>query len=261
MYSGHIASRPARYDELLTEHLPELLATFDTPPAWWFHRHRVLSRPDEDQHLALYLHLSDPLAYGPAAQRRHDWDAALRTGRLLSHWTLASYEPQEGRYGHGPAMDAAHAVFAADSAAAVAQIRLSTAEEIDPRALAAASMTELATHFFPLPGEGLEWLGHHVERGSGPLDRSLRDTAFALTDAPDHLEGTELGHAWESRAAAPTAYHARLAGHRDPATVLRSLLHQHHIRAVSVNPEVESVTTRLTRACALSRIARTKAAE
>ncbi|MFG3116713.1 lantibiotic dehydratase [Streptomyces sp. NPDC048197] len=78
---AQLFGHPDRYDELLTEHLPELLATFDTPPAWWFHRHRVLSRPDEDQHLSLHLHLPGPLAYGPAAERLHDTPSGRRSPR------------------------------------------------------------------------------------------------------------------------------------------------------------------------------------
>lgn len=257
---AQLFGHPVRYDELLTGHLASLLAAFDTPPACWFHRHRVLARPDDDQYLALYLHLPNSQAYGSTAERLHNWAAELRNRHLLSHLTLATYEPQEGRYGHGPAMDAAHALFAADSAAALAQLRLSAGSGTDPRALAAASMTDLVTCFFPTPDEGLRWLVHHLERGNGPLDRTLRDAAFALTDQPAQTDGAGLSLAWKNRAVALAAYRSRLAEQRDPASVVRSLLHLHQVRAVGVDPEAEQVTTRLARACALRRTARTRTA-
>ncbi|MGR6919381.1 hypothetical protein ACU635_34525 [[Actinomadura] parvosata] len=51
--------------------------------------------------------------------------------------------------------------------------------------------------------------------------------------------------------AALAAYHRTLAQQRDPATVLRTLLHDHHVRALGVNPEFEKITGRLARAAAL----------
>lgn len=57
--------------------------------------------------------------------------------------------------------------------------------------------------------------------------------------------------AWRTRAVALAAYREDLAVQREPLTVLRSLLHLHHIRAVGVDPALERVTGRLARACAL----------
>ena len=36
---------------------------------WWVRRHRDMSRPEADQHLALYLRLASPDSYGPVAAR------------------------------------------------------------------------------------------------------------------------------------------------------------------------------------------------
>jgi lantibiotic biosynthesis protein len=198
------------------------------------------------------------MAYGEVAERLHDWSAALRARSLISGLTLATYEPQEGRYGYGSAMTAAHAVFAADSAASLAQIRMAAATETAPHALAAASMVDLVTSLFASPDDGLEWFVRDLERDHGRLDRALRDTAFELTAQPSiltaRLGGAEVASAWEDRAVALATYRECLAVQRDPSTVVRSPLHLHHVRALGVSPEDERVTNRLARACALRRI-------
>ncbi|MGP4115291.1 lantibiotic dehydratase [Streptomyces sp. 4N509B] len=263
---AHLRAHPARFDEILTEHLPHLIDAFAPPPQWWFSRRRALPRPDADQHLALSIRLPEPDAYGQAAEHLHTWAARLRRQRLASHLTLATYEPQTGRYGHGPAMDAAQAVFAADSAAALAQIRMAASGDTHPQALTAASLVDLATRFTPTLDDGLAWLVRHLPQHHGPLDRTLRDQALhlvaprapgaALHSLPD---GDTVAHAWQARAAALAAYREQLAAQRDPLSVLGSLLHLHHVRALDVNADLERVTGRLTRACALRDTVRSRA--
>ena len=51
------------------------------------------------------------------------------------------------------------------------------------------------------------------------------------------------------------AYCRVLAEQRDPVAVLRTLLHEHHVRAVGVDPAFEKETGRLARAAALRRLA------
>ncbi|MEK8142383.1 thiopeptide-type bacteriocin biosynthesis protein [Streptomyces sp. M10(2022)] len=124
MLLAQLHAHPRRYDEILSRHLPCLLAAFDEqPPAWWFTRHREMARPDADQRLDLTLHLP-PEAYGTAAQYIRTWADNLHRLGLSSGLILAPYQPQTGRFGRAAAMDAAHQVFAADSAAALAQIQL-----------------------------------------------------------------------------------------------------------------------------------------
>ncbi|MFE4666632.1 lantibiotic dehydratase [Streptomyces sp. NPDC056716] len=255
---ARIHAHPDRFDEILTEHLPALVGSFDAHPQWWFSRHRATPRPDSDQHLALSLFLPDPAAYGSAAEQVHDWAHGLRRRRLLAQLTLATYHPPTGRYGHGTTMDAAHAVFAADSSAAVAQID-ATLGGTDAQALAAASMVGIATHFAPTTDEGLHWLAQELPKEQGPLDRALRDRALELADSFDDAFLSSPGAeavAWQRRAAALTAYRAELSAQRDPFTVLGSLLHLHHLRALGIGPDRERITGRLARACALRQTAR-----
>ncbi|MFI8811363.1 MULTISPECIES: lantibiotic dehydratase [unclassified Streptomyces] len=261
--ASNLGAHPARYNEVLTSHLPDLVGSLPQPTTWWFRRHREMARPDAEQHLALYLLLPGPGAYGPALQQIHDWAAKLRDKRLLAHLSLSTYEPQTGRFGHGDAMDAAHDVFAADSAAALAQILMTENTGIQAQALAAASMVDLAARFAELPEQGLEWLVRHLPQHHGPLDPLLRDQAlhlFSLREGPPSAgEFPEWEHvvaAWQLRAAALAAYRDRLADQQEPLSVLRSLLHQHHGRALSVDPADERATDRLVRACARRHTAR-----
>lgn len=257
---AQLFGHPARHNEVLTQHLPALLNTFGSEgvSVWWFRRHRELARPDADQHLALYLALPDPGAYGQAAAHLAAWADRLRRSRLLAGMSLATYEPQVGRYGHGPALDAAHAVFAADSATALAQIHSTEKAGLSPQAMAAGSMTDLAAAFAPAAGQGLEWLVREIPHESGPLDRSLRDQALNLADLRRTLStlpgGEAVSATWQARTDALADYRKHLTD-RDPLTVLRSLLHLHHVRSVGVDPDQEKVTNRLVRACAQRHVA------
>lgn len=262
MYA-QLHGHPARQDELLTEHLPRLIADIAAATGpdlrWWFRRHREMRRPDADQYLALYLLLPATAGYGATAERLSGWVEDLLRARLLAHLTLATYEPQTGRYGYGPALDAAHGLFAADSAAALAQIRAAVGGRHPGLALAAASIVDLtAAVTGSLPGS-CAWLIRELPHRTGLLDPAMRDAAFALTlDTVDH----SVADAWRDRAHAAAAYRAALtAQHHDPQTVLRSLLHYHHVRALGVDPDHERVTERLARACALRMTARQPVSE
>jgi MFS family permease len=65
--------------------------------------------------------------------------------------------------------------------------------------------------------------------------------------------GDLVADTWQRRATALATYRTQLNQQgRAPATVLRSLLHGHHLRAVAADPTVERTTERLARACALA---------
>ncbi|MGW3562774.1 lantibiotic dehydratase [Streptomyces sp. NPDC000941] len=253
---AQLHAHPQRFGEILTGHLPGLLAQFTDPPQWWFRRHRDTTRPDSDLHLALYLHLPTPDDYGAVSAILHDWADTLHEQRLASRLELATYQPQSGRYGHGPALDAAHTVFAADSAACVAQIRITSDDSHTGHALTAASMYDLATQFTGDADQAADWLTRHLPHEHGPLDRALLRQALALAH-PDGMGlrsipgGPEVAAAWQDRAVTLHMYRDQLTKQRDPDTVLMSLLHQHYIRALPVDPDRERLTGRLVRACAL----------
>ncbi len=256
---AQLYGNPSRFDEILTEHLPALITAFGAEtPRWWFRRHRQLRHPEVDQYLALYLHLAEPSVYGSAAERLSEWAKKLRGDKLVSHLALVSHEPQFGRYGHGLAMDRAQDVFAADSSAAIAQINTAVRTGGSSQTLAAASLVDLAVRFTGSADAGLSWLVRELPQERGWLDPALRHRALELADPGGEWttvrslpDGTDVVAAWETRGAALAAYREELAEQRDPLTVLPSLLHGHHNRAVSVDTAIERITGRLARICAL----------
>lgn len=261
---AQVYGHPARYDDILTGHLPALFNGFDNDvPVWWFRRHREMAHPDRDQHLDLYLRLPTPDRYGQAAAVIADWAATLRAAGLVSHLQLGTYQPQTGRYGHGTAMTAAEDVFAADSAAAIAQLTAATRAGTAVEAIAAAGLFDLARSYAATPADGARWLLDAVTQGHGPLDRHVRDDALRLADPLTGwgaMRATPGGDAviaaWQQRRAALATYRRHLGGNPDTLVVLRSLLHEHHVRVVGVDPARERVTHRLARAAALRQLVR-----
>ncbi|GHE98132.1 hypothetical protein GCM10017776_13870 [Streptomyces griseoluteus] len=254
---AQLHAHPRRYDEILSHHLPHLLAAFgDEPPTWWFTRHREMARPDADQHLDLTLHLP-PDAHGAGARRVRTWADSLHRTGLASGLVLAPYQPQTGRFGSEATMDTAHQVFAADSAAALAQIQLTErTDAFAPQALAAASALRLVTPLAPDSAAAEEWLVRNLPQGTGRLSRTLRSQVlelasqngtYALAALPG---GPQVTEAWRSRTAAVHTYRTVLTSEREPLDVARSLLHQHHVRALGVDPRAEETTIRLVRTAA-----------
>lgn len=260
---AQLVGNPARFDEILTGHLPRLIHDLHEingeVTAWWVWRHRDLIRPETDQHLAVFLRLTGPEHYGPVAARVAAFAAELETRGLPGQLTLAATPRHPARYGDGPALAAVEQVFATDTTAALAQISAAREAGIPAQALAAASMAHLAASFAPDPHTGCRALLACLRQEHGPLDRALRDHTLALA-SPDQayraaraLPGGEaVAAAWQARDTALTAYRRVLVGqHHDPGTVLRTLLHEHHVRAVGVDPTFETETGRLARAAAL----------
>ncbi|SFC57191.1 lantibiotic dehydratase [Streptomyces aidingensis] len=255
-----IYGHPERHPEFLTRHLPGFLAAWDSPPEWWFVPYR-----DPDPHLRLRLRLPHPDDWGAAVQRLGTWVAYLRRQGLARDLDLSTYRPETGRYGTGPAMDAAERVFITDSAAVIAQLTQTHATGTDAfhrQALTAASLVDLTTAFTGSTPAAARWLTENVSRSAAPtLARHIRQQAILLTDPRtknDTLHflpcGDQIRHHWEQRRTALTAYRARLteAGDTAPETVLASLLHMHHIRMAGIDEECERTCHRLARAAALA---------
>ncbi|RCG29469.1 lantibiotic dehydratase [Sphaerisporangium album] len=260
---AHLVGNPARFDDILTRHLPALVSEVaDLVTCWWVRRHRDMIRLDADQHLAVFLRLTDSRQYGPVAARLAALAAHLEARGLPAHLTLATYREQPGRYGEGAALTAAEQVFAADTRAAITQITMATSTGLSGQALAAASMAHLAAAFAPDRLIGYRTLVRHLEQQTGTLDRALRNQALDWSDPTGDYQavrtlpdGEAVAAAWQARDAVLADYHHALAQQRTPATVLRTLLHDHHVRALGVDPEFEKVTIRLTRAAAMRRLA------
>lgn len=243
----HLHTHPDRFDEILDHHVPQLLAALDQETMWWFTRHRHLDRPETGQHLALNLHIA-PADYATVAAAVHRWATELHHQHLLARLTLEPYRPQTGRYGAGAAMDAAHEVFATDSAAALAQIRLASHTPLTPQAVTAASLVDLAAHLLPSAEDAWRWLIDNTPAHGHP-ERTHRAEALQLCTPQG---GSDLTNAWAERGRTLAAYRKALTTeHHDPDTALRSLLHQHHVRALGDDPTAEAATLHLARTVAL----------
>ncbi|KFF98219.1 bacteriocin biosynthesis protein [Streptomyces scabiei] len=253
-----------RAPELLTVHLPRLLHDWGADaPTWWFTRYN-----DPDSHLRLRLRLPNPNAFGEAAQHVAAWANELRAEGLLQRVQWDTDEPETGRYGTGPTLDAAEQVFAADSAAALAQMALPIPDDLRP-AVTATSFVDLAEAFLGSPADGRAWLTTNLLKNDG--EATTRDVLSAAVHlsapGPDHaalraLPNSEhLVTTWARRRTALTAYRQALEAHgADPTAVLPSLLHMHHNRAAGIAPDSEAICRRLARAAALSWTAREEGA-
>jgi lantibiotic biosynthesis protein len=262
---AQLAGNPARFDELLAAHLPPLVDSLTSlgVTRWWARRHRDLIRLDADQHLSVFLHLGDlhvgdPAAFGAVAARLAQFAAGLHARGLPADLSFAPYHQHPARYGHGSALQAAEQVFAADTAAAIAQVRMADEAGVCAQAVAAASMAQLAAGFAADPPSGYRALLTCLKRHTEPADRALSDQARTLADPTGEFGnlralpgGEAVAAAWQVRHDALRPYHDSLLAQREPIGVLRTLLHEHHVRAVGVDPEFERQTGHLARAAAM----------
>lgn len=262
---ARLPGHPDRQTAVLTEHLPVLLdaltADLGGPPEWWFVRHT-----DPEPHLRLRVRLPRPAAFAVAAASIAGWAGQLSRSGLLAGLRFDTYRPETGRYGAGPALSAAETLFAADSAAAVAQLRLPDPDVV--RAATAASMLDLVTSFTGLD-KGMRWILDRTPRAvPTPPDRAVRERTVTLTGPAGRrdLAATPGGDlvltAWARRRAALTTYRAALTdgGVTDPDIVLPDLLHLHHTRAVGPSLDGEQACLHLARAAALALLARSRGA-
>jgi Lantibiotic biosynthesis dehydratase C-term len=114
------------------------------------------------------------------------WAGDLCVRRLCARFALDTYYPEVGRYGDGECMRAAEAVFAANSAVAIAQLR--HLPGIDPVALTVLGMLDIAAAFSGGLEQGTQWLaGRRLQPGRA-ADRATARTATTLArngDRPD----------------------------------------------------------------------------
>lgn len=253
-----------RVPELLTAHLPRLLGEWgDDAPSWWFTRYN-----DPDSHLRLRLHLTSPHAFGDTAQGVAAWAAELRGEGLIKRVQWDTDEPETGRYGTGPALQAAERFFSADSAAVLAQMTLDLPDTHRP-AVTAASFVDITSAFLGSTQVGRDWLTTTFPQANGgPVARDVVTAALRLCSPDGHQTalrdltgGDRVATAWTGRRHTLAAYRQALeASGTDPAAVLPSLLHLHHNRAAGIAPDAEATCRRLARAAALSWTRRTQGA-
>ncbi|TCJ34566.1 lantibiotic dehydratase [Parafrankia sp. BMG5.11] len=203
--------------------LPELHA------GWWFLRY-----PHPEPHLRLRIPLRDTAQFADTAHDLAQWAQRLHDDGLLADYTLATYRP-ETRYGRGPTLAAAEAVFAADSHAVLGRLAG------DRQATTAAGMITIAHGF---TGDGARWLVDHAPHRSGPRLE------------PAQLAGARRPYGDDSLATALAAYRtlADQAG-LDVDQLLADLLHLHHARMIGADTASEQYCLRLARATAQTELA------
>ena len=264
---GHLPGRGGRLylklyaprdlqDAVLTRYLPGLSHALGNQASWWFIRY-----DDPEPHLRLRLTLGGQ-STGQAAEQASAWTSELRDAGLITHVSWETYYPEAARFGGTATMDAAEAFFAADSAAAVAQLTASARRGgPDARALTAASMTNIAAAAATPNAEAMRWIAGHARPDTVPPPRGVRDQAVALTCQPrTGAAGAMAGvtQAWLARHTALTTYRGALeqTGTKSLTDLLPDLLHLHHARVAGPDPAGERACLHLARAAALSWLAR-----
>ncbi|MBC9730352.1 lantibiotic dehydratase [Streptomyces sp. TRM68367] len=254
-----------REPEVLTTHVPRLFLDWGTEaPTWWFIRYA-----DPGSHLRIRLHLPSPEAFGDAAHRVAVWAAGLRDEGLIQRVQWDTDALEIGRYGTGAALEAAERYFAADSAAALAQLVLPLPDSQRP-AVTAASYVDIAAALLGSPEEAWAWLAANFPKGEGAAaPRDVQAMTVRLADGASGYpavralpRGEHVAEVWQLRSDALTEYRKALeAVGADPGAVLPSLLHMHHNRAAGIAPDAEANCRRLARAAALSWTIRTEGAK
>ncbi|KOV22529.1 lanthionine biosynthesis protein [Streptomyces sp. XY413] len=244
--------RGDRQDPILMRHLPDLLHELGGP-RWWFVRY-----PDPADHLRLRLTVA-PGTFGRAVETAGAWARRLQLRGLITDLTLATHLPETGRLGGPAAIEAAEEYFAADSAAAVAQLAAQAPAGPDSRALTAASMVDIATGLLGTTAAAMDWFIAHARTQPVPPPRSVYRQAVDLAaHTPDSL-GEPIAATWAGRRAALADYrHALTATALRPQQVLADLLHLHHVRMSGPDLDTERAHLHLARAAALSWTARAR---
>lgn len=257
---------PDRQTTILITHLPDLLATWDSPPEWWFLRYE-----DPEPHLRLRIRLPGPDHFGETARRVGMWTVGLRRLGLVGQAQLDTYYPETGRFGDGLAMAAAESLFAADSTAAVAQLTATGHRGASHQhAVIAASVVDLVISFTGELDRGMRWLIEHARTTSPKAPaREVLNQAVRLADPREGWAalratpgGVETTTAWNRRRTALTTYRDALVrvGETTPEMLLPDLVHLHVVRMLGLSPDAERACARLARAAALSWMSRAQGA-
>jgi thiopeptide-type bacteriocin biosynthesis protein len=247
-----IHTHPERLSEIIAGHLPRLLAELDGEPPVWFVRYRD---PRETDHLRLRVRVETSAAFAAHAAAVASWTEELRVDGLAGRLLFDTYYPEVGRYGDGEAMDAAEAVFAADSLAAVAELTCPPAD-VPSRAMTALNMLDIAEAFLGSMAQATGWLADRPVRRAPATDRVAADHAVRLArrGVPRELPDwpTHLRDAWRVRAHALASYRKALPPDVDIDSVLEALIHLHHNRVRGIDREGERACRRLARQAALA---------
>lgn len=253
-WSVKLYSHPGRQDDILIRHLPRLLRQLPDGTRWWYLRYY-----DPGPHLR--LRLTNPgNALTSAAATIGQWTRELRSAGLIASTEWDTYFPETARFGGRAAANAAETWFAADSAAATAELAAARARRgPDPRALAAASMLAIVADIAGGTAEAATWMITRTRTCPSPPPRALYNEAVTLA-GPGGMAAvpgsSAVTAAWEARRQAATAYRDALPAPFPASGVLPDLLHLHHARLIGPDLASEAVCLHLARAAALSWTAR-----
>jgi lantibiotic biosynthesis protein len=252
-------AHPERQTTVLTAHLPRLLAAFapELTPTWWFLRYR-----DPEPHLRLRIATVGDFA--AAAARLAAWAEDLRGRGLVGQVQLDTYFPETGRFGTGNALAAAEDYFAADSAAAVAQLRARRPGGANIDAVTAASIVNLviAAHDGSTD-DGLRWLIDHTATTRPAPSRAVYDQAIAMAEPTGSRalavlpDGAQIAESWQLRRQALSVWSQQ----HEVTELLPDLIHLHHVRVSGTSDSIERTRLHLARAAALSWNARRSGAK
>ncbi|WP_165947217.1 lantibiotic dehydratase [Micromonospora sp. 15K316] len=244
-----IYARPEEETIILTAHLPRLVGQLPPAGRWWFLRHA-----DPEPHLRLRIN-------GLPIEAVTGWTRELTDADLTRRvqWDTDFGEP--GRFGSPAGYQATTAVFAADSAAALAQLAVTTRRSaLGWHALTAASMVNLVTAVIGDPHDALRWLIAHTRPHRPAPPRTVYDQAIRLAN-PYHPtavaslpDGKNLTDRWAQRRRTVAAWRDSLPtiSTIPPAELLPDLLHLHHVRVAGLDLDSERACLHLARAAALS---------
>ncbi|WDQ02218.1 lantibiotic dehydratase [Micromonospora chalcea] len=244
-----IYARPEEQTTILTAHLPRLVGQLPPAGRWWFLRHA-----DPEPHLRLRTS-------GLPIDAITGWTRELTDADLTRRvqWDTDFGEP--GRFGSPAAYQATTAVFAADSAAALAQLAV-TARSSAPgwQALTAASMVDLVTAVIGDPHDALRWLIARTRAHRPAPPRAVYDQAIRLAKPYDPTAvaslpgGENLMDRWAERRRIVAAWRDSLptVSTVPPVELLPDLLHLHHVRVAGLDLDSERACLHLARAAALS---------
>jgi thiopeptide-type bacteriocin biosynthesis protein len=243
LYAKVYAS-PGRHRELLAEHVAPLVDELRAD-RWFFIRYA-----DPDPHLRLRLHGDATWLTELALPRLHSWADGLCRAGLAARLVLDAYEPESARYGGPDLLPAAEAVFAADSAAVLEQLRLPDPPAA-PEIVTAAGFLDILDAFGDADRDA--WFLDRFPRNQHHRDlRALRTAAVAMLVAgvdAAQAQGPPAPAGLPDRARAVAAYgQAVRAAAADRDAILPALLHMHHNRLVGIDPRTEARSLAVARA-------------
>lgn len=257
--SLRLHAHPERHDEIISQRVPELAAALDNQAQWWFIRYRT---PHETAHLRIRIRIPAEARRGQLVAVVGEWAHGLHADGLAGRLVFDTYWPEVGRYGTAEVLHAAEDVFVADSWAVATQLWRPHAGTVDATVLVAAGMVDIVTGMLGVDA-GMGWLRTRPAPTGQRIDRAVAAQATRLAQ-PGALAAqprwpADVTDAWAARADALADYHRQLTDTADEAvsdgeldTVVESLLHMHHNRAVGLDPDHERACRRLARQSAVA---------